>query len=118
MILKIDQLSPAQFASLATFLVSAENIIGNATAIDDHPVGTSNHPPAIFSSLISNKSLPEGKHSVVLGVAEHYSPGSIEQAEERRSGRWTGRTTPDEPDRMVPASYLINLFHAIGFYPE
>jgi hypothetical protein len=119
MILKIDGLTLAQFASLTSFLASEENIIKEANVVDHLVVNSKGNPPAMFATLITSKDVGKGEHNVVLQLVETFTSDEPEEAflERRKRGNYNslGRNTEE---RRVPAHYLLGLVQATGRFPE
>lgn len=119
MILKIDGLTSAQFASLTSFLASEKNIIKEAHAIDHLVVNSEGNPPAMFATLITSKGARIGEHNVVLQLMETFISDESEDAfnERRKRGNYSplGR---NREERAVPAHYLLGLVQATGRFPE
>ena len=119
MILKIDSLTSAQFASLSSFLASEKNIIKEADVVDHLVVNSEGNPPAMFALLITSKSVGNGEHNVVLQLVEQFTPNEPEEAfiERRKRGNYNplGRNIEEH---SVPAHYLLGLVQATGRFPE
>lgn len=115
MILKIDSLTSAQFASLSSFLASEKNIIKEANVVDHMVVNSEGNSPAMFALLITSKSVGNGEHNVVLQLVEKFT--WVESEEEKRK-RFGPYATPKTEEWTVPAHYLLGLVQATGRFPE
>lgn len=116
MILKIDSLTSAQFASLSSFLASEKNIIKEANIVDHLVVNSEGNPPAMFALLITSKSVGNGEHNVVLQLVEKFTWVESEEEKHKRFGG--PYATPKTEERTVPAHYLLGLVQATGRFPE
>ena len=114
MILKIDSLTPPQFASLTSFLASEKNIIKEAYSIDHIVVAGSGNPPAMFATLITSKGIGNSEHNVVLQLVEKFTWSESDEERRKRSPYASLNTE----ERSVPAHYLLGLVQATGRFPE
>ena len=119
MILKIDSLTSAQFASLSSFLASEKNIIKEANVVDHIVVNSEGNPPAMFALLITSKSVGNGEHNVVLQLVETFTCDEPEESftERRRRGDYSSLGLKTE-EHAVLAHYLLGLVQATGRFPN
>jgi hypothetical protein len=116
MILKIDNLSSEEFASLGAFLSSEKNLIKEHRDEDGGYLiqvvnGVSVRVQEHFATLTSSRGLEDGTHNVVLKVEEV----------------WTEFNPPSHPrtgirvdERLVPLhiKYLLDLMKSVGRYKK
>ena len=118
MIIKIDGLTAAEFASLSVFLASEENIIKEAYVVEHSLVNSPGCPSAMFARLVTSKAIEGGKHNVVLQMIEEFTGTESEEVfiERRKIETWS--SCPNRENRQVPAHYLLGLLQATGRFPD
>lgn len=107
MILKVDNLSAKEFASLSAFLASEQNVLkehlhedGSRVLIDSQYPNASH-----FADLRTSKG-SDGIHNVVLELQEYWT--SVDNSKIRLSME----------SHPLPVHYLLNLMRAMGRYTE